>query len=116
MADETKNEGQTDAALSEEDKERLAEEAREDAAKRQEEAEANMTDAAKEELAAKRGQTLGRDLSEHETALTVEEADEVGFIGTKVDPLPNSAYTVAGVTGGTAKAKATPKSKGGSGR
>lgn len=113
MADETKDEGQ---GLSEEEKANLAEEARKETAEEQEAAEAAMTDAAKEELAAKRGQTLGRDLSDHETALTVEEADEVGFIGTKVDPLPNSAYTVAGVTGGTAKAKATPKSKSGSGK
>lgn len=110
---QNENEGQ---GLSDEEKEALAEEARKDAEKRQDEAEANMTDAAKEELAAKQGETLRRDLSDAETAVGIEEADEKGFYGTKVDPLPNSAYSVAGVTGGTAKAKATPKSKGGSGK
>lgn len=112
MANETKDEGQ---GLSEKETAKLAEAAAKDEAKAQEAREAEMTEAATEELAAKRGETQGRDLSDRETAQTVEEGDEVGFIGTKVDPLPNSAYTVAGVTGGTAKAKATPKSKGGSG-
>jgi len=35
----------------------------------------------------------------------LEEANEQGFIGEKVDPTPNEAYTVAGVTSG----KATPE-------
>jgi hypothetical protein len=118
MADRTKTTTteETTTELSEEEKASLAEEARKDAADRQAEAEANQTDAQREELAAKRGETHRRDLSDHETALTMEEADEAGFIGTKVDPLPNEAYSVSGVTGGTANAKAKPKSQGGSGR
>ncbi len=30
----------------------------------------------------------------------VDKENEQGFIGTEVDPTPNSAYTVAGVTSG----------------
>ncbi len=30
----------------------------------------------------------------------LEEANEKGFLGEKVDPTPNEAYTVAGVTSG----------------
>jgi len=30
----------------------------------------------------------------------LEEANEQGFLGEKVDPTPNEAYTVAGVTSG----------------
>lgn len=111
MADETTKDP-AEGVVSEKDQEAAAK----DAEKRQEEAEAAMTEAQKEELAAKRGETQGRDLSDHETAVTPEEVSEKGFYGTKVDPLPNSAYSVAGVTGGTAKASAKPKSQGGSGR
>jgi hypothetical protein len=32
----------------------------------------------------------------------LEQANEQGFLGTKVDPTPNEAYTVAGVTEGQA--------------
>lgn len=110
---QNENEGQ---GLSDEEKQALADQAAKDEAKAQEEREAALTDAQKEEQAAARGETLRRDLSDAETAVGVEEADEKGFYGTKVDPLPNAAYSVAGVTGGTAKAKAKPKSQGGSGK
>jgi hypothetical protein len=29
---------------------------------------------------------------------SLEEADKVGFLGTKVDPTPNTSYTISGVT------------------
>lgn len=114
MADETKDNTPQEPSPEDQAKEAKAAQKAED--KAQAERESNMTDAQEEELAASRGETRNRDLSDHETALTVEEANEVGFLGTKVDPLPNRAYAVEGVTGGTANAKATPKSKGGSGR
>lgn len=110
MADEAKD--PAEGVVSEKDQDAAAKEA----AKAQADAEASMTDAQKEELAAKRGETAHRDLSEHETAVTTEEAQEKGYFGTKVDPLPNSAYSVAGVAGETANVKATPKSKGGTGK
>lgn len=34
------------------------------------------------------------------TTRTLEEATEVGFLGTEVDTTPDAAYTVAGVTKG----------------
>ena len=42
----------------------------------------------------------GDDAGAKEVQATVDAAEDVGFIGTKVDPTPNEAYTVAGVTSG----------------
>jgi hypothetical protein len=45
------------------------------------------------------------DLGASEVEAKVDEAEEQGFIGTKVDPTPNEHYTVEGVTTG----KPTPE-------
>ena len=37
-----------------------------------------------------------------DTAMTAEDIESKGFMGSVYDPTPNDAYTVAGVTGGTA--------------
>jgi hypothetical protein len=46
-----------------------------------------------------------RDGGEPRVAATIEEATELGFYGTEVDPVPNEHYTLAGVTSG----KPTPE-------
>lgn len=38
----------------------------------------------------------------------VDKETEQGFIGTEVDPTPNSAYTVAGVTSGAPTPETDP--------
>jgi hypothetical protein len=38
---------------------------------------------------------------ESDPVLTIEEAHEVGYFGRKVDPEPNDAYTLQGVTKGS---------------
>lgn len=43
--------------------------------------------------------------AQHELKKTVDEANDKGFYGVKVDPTDNSAYTVGGVTAG----KPTPE-------
>lgn len=40
------------------------------------------------------------DTSKAQVQEQVDKETEQGFIGTEVDPTPNSAYTVAGVTSG----------------
>lgn len=42
----------------------------------------------------------GGDLGASQVAKTLNEWNDQGFRGVKVDPTPNEAYTVAGVTGG----------------
>ena len=43
---------------------------------------------------------------------SIDEEQEQGFRGTKVDPTPNSAYTVEGVTGGEPTPETDPELRG----
>ena len=50
--------------------------------------------------AARPATTRDGDAGEREVKQRVDAENEQGFVGIEVDPTPNSAYTVAGVTAG----------------
>lgn len=58
-----------------------------------------------------KGDEAAKDLGADEVAEKIEAENEQGFRGTKADPTPNSAYTVAGVTSGEATPETDEKAR-----
>lgn len=59
-----------------------------------------MPDEAKRDEPKRAAPASKRDAGQAEVQARADEEQDQGFVGQKVDPTPNHAYTVGGVTGG----------------